>query len=93
MSRKTIPISIESSKTAGRLGLGLVPGGLLAADPAALQDALAVLVELELGDDDLAGVDADGDALAGSLLACDPLNVDDIFETVDGKDLALLVLV
>jgi hypothetical protein len=38
-------------------------------------------------------VDADGDALAGSLLACDPLNVDDVFETVDGKDLALLVLV
>lgn len=37
----------------------------------ALEDLLTVLVELELGDDDLGGGDGDGDALAVGLLADD----------------------
>jgi hypothetical protein len=73
------------------LALGL--GDLVTAKLDALQDALAVLVELQLGDDDVAGVDADGNAGAGGLVTGDALNVDDIFETVDRGDLALLVLV
>lgn len=59
----------------------------------ALQDVLAVLVELELLDDDLAGVDAQGHALAGSLVAGDTLDVDLVLETVDRGDLALTALV
>ena len=59
----------------------------------ALQDVLAVLVELELLDDDLAGVDAEGNALAGGLVAGDALNVDLVLEAVDGGDLALAALV
>ena len=42
---------------------------LLAAGALALQDLLTVLVELELGDDDLGGSDGDGDRLAIRLLA------------------------
>lgn len=59
----------------------------------AVQDALAVLVQLELGDDDFGGVDADGDALAVGLLAGDALDVDDVLEAVDAGDLALTALV
>ena len=44
---------------------------LLAAGALALQDLLTVLVELELGDDDLGGSDRDGDGLAVGLLADD----------------------
>ena len=47
------------------LGGDLVLGAQLAADLGAGQDVLAVLVELELGDDDVGGVEAQGDALAG----------------------------
>lgn len=50
-------------------------GGLLlfggAAGALALEDLLTVLVELELGDDDLGGSDRDGDGLAVGLLADD----------------------
>lgn len=70
--------------------LGLVAG--LAAALDLLQDGLAVLVELELGHDDLAGVDADGDALAVGLVAGDALDVDDVLEAVDRVDLALAAL-
>lgn len=77
----------------GHLGGDLALGAELAALLGALQDALAVLVELELGDDDVGGVDAEGHALAGDLVASDALDVDDIFETIDGGDLALLALV
>lgn len=42
---------------------------LLATGGLALQDLLTVLVELELGDDDLGGSDGDGDGLAVALLA------------------------
>lgn len=58
-----------------------------------LEDTLAVLVELKLGDDDLAGMNAKGYALAIGLLAVDALDVDGVFEAVDGHHLALAVLV
>jgi len=74
----------------GSRGLLLVE---LAALGDALEDALAVLVDLELGDLDLGGRDADGHALAVGLLAGDTLDVYDVFETVDGNDLALAALV
>jgi hypothetical protein len=44
---------------------------LLATGGLALQDLLAVLVELKLGDDDLGSSDGDGDGLAVALLAND----------------------
>jgi len=59
----------------------------------ALENGLTVLVELQLGDDDLGGVDADWDGLKVGLLVGDTLNVDNVFETVDRGDLALLALV
>lgn len=64
----------------------------LAANLGALQDALAVLVELELGDDDVAGVQGQGDALARDLLAGDALDVDGVLEAVHRGDLALATL-
>lgn len=70
--------------------LGLV---LLTALGDALKDVLSVLVELDLGDDDLGGSDASGDGLTVGLLAGDTLDVDEVLETVDGGDLALLALV
>lgn len=69
------------------LGLGSLTAGL-----DALKDGLTVLVELELGDDHVGGVDAEGDGGTGGLLADDALDVDDVLEAVDGGDLALLVL-
>ena len=65
----------------------------LAAGLDALQYVLAVLVELQLGDDDLRGVDTDGDGGSGRLLLDDTLDVDDVLETVDGGDLAFAALV
>lgn len=59
----------------------------------ALDDLLPVLVQLELGDLDLAGGDADGHTLAVALLAGDALDVDDVLQAVDGGDLALAALV
>ena len=58
-----------------------------------LQDLLPILVRLDLGDLELAGGDADGDALAVALFAGDSLDVHDVFEAVDGDDLALAALV
>lgn len=75
------------------LSRDLVGDTELTADLGAGQDALTVLVELELGDDDVGGVDAQGDALAGGLVAGDTLDVDHVLETVDGGDLALTALV
>lgn len=74
-----------------RLGLELLLD--LATGLDALQDGLTILVKLELGDDDLGGVDAEWDGLAGGLLADNTLNVNDVLETVDGGDLALTALV
>lgn len=73
------------------LGTLLLVGDTSSSD--ALDDVLTVLVELELGDFDLRGSDADGDGLAVGLFAGDALNVDNIFETVDGGDFALATLV
>lgn len=74
-------------------GLGLLGGVGLAADTHALKEVLTVLVEVELVDDDLGGVDAERDGLARGLVAVDTLNVDDVLETVDRGDLALTSLV
>lgn len=76
-----------------RLGGDLGVGAELTADLGAGQDVLTVLVELELGDDHVGGVETKGDALAGGLLAGDALDVDDVLEAVDGSDLALTALV
>lgn len=59
----------------------------------ALQNLFAVLVQLELGDDNLRGVDGDRDALAVGLLTDDTLNVNAPLETVDGGDLSFTSLV
>lgn len=71
----------------------LVLGTQLTADLGAGQDVLTVLVELELGDDDVGGVETQRDALAAGLVTGDTLDVDNVFETVDGGDLALTALV
>ena len=76
-----------------RLSSDLALSTELTADLGAGKDVLTVLVELELGDDDLGRVDAERDGLAGGLVAGDTLNVDDVLETVDGGDLALAALV
>lgn len=71
----------------------LAGGTELTAALGAGEDLLTVLVELELVDDNVGGVDAQGDALARGLVAGEALDVDDVFETVDGGDLALVALV
>jgi len=48
-----------------------------------LQYVLTVLVELQLRDDDLRGVDTDGNRLTRRLLLDDTLDVYDVLETVD----------
>lgn len=48
-----------------------------------LQDLFSVLVKLELGDDDFAGVDANGHGLTVGLLARDTLDVDEELQSVD----------
>jgi hypothetical protein len=58
-----------------------------------LEDVLPVLVKLELDDLDLGGRDSDRYRLAVALLAADALDVDNVFETVDGSDFALATLV
>jgi hypothetical protein len=73
------------------LGALLLVGDTAGGD--ALDDVLAVLVELELGDFHLGGSDADGDGLAVGLLAGDALNVNDVLEAVHRGDLALTALV
>lgn len=85
---------VETSKSSTNSSLALLGAGdLVAAGLDASQDVLAVLVELELGDDHVAGVDAQGHALAGGLVTGDALDVDDIFQAVHRGHLALLVLV
>lgn len=59
----------------------------------AFQEALAVLVQLELGDDDFGGVDANRNALAVRLLADDTLNVDNVLETIHAGHFALTALI
>lgn len=48
---------------------------------------------MELLDDDLGGVEGDGDALAVALVAADALDVDGPLQAVDAGDLALTALV
>lgn len=48
-----------------------------------VQDALPILVELQLRDHELAGGNTDGDALAVGLLAGYALDVHNVFEAVD----------
>lgn len=59
----------------------------------ALNDLLPVLVELELGDLDLAWGNTERHSLAVGLLALDTLDVDHVLEAVHGSDLALTTLV
>ena len=59
----------------------------------ALNDLLPVLVELELGDLDLAWSNTERHSLAVGLLALDTLDVDHVLQAVDGSDLALTALV
>lgn len=75
------------------LSRDLVGSAELTANLGTGQDALTVLIQLELGDDDVGGVDAQRDALAAGLVAGDTLDVNHILETVDGGDLALAALV
>lgn len=75
------------------LSRDLVGDTELTANLGAGQDALTVLVKLELGNDHVGGVDAQRDALAAGLVAGDTLDVDHVLETVDGGDLALTALV
>lgn len=86
-------MTIETGRRNEDLGGSLGLDAELAADLDALKDGLTVLVKLELVDDDVGGVDAEGDGLAGGLLAGDALDVDDVLEAVDGGDLALAALV
>lgn len=59
----------------------------------ALNDLFPVLVELELGNLDLAWCDAEGHSLAVGLFALDTLDVNHILEAVHRSDLALTTLV
>lgn len=59
----------------------------------ALQDVLTVLVELQLADDDVGWVDAKRNGLTAALLSLNTGDMNNIFETVDGSDLALATLV
>lgn len=68
--------------------LSLVLNGLATLADAG-EDLLAVLVELELGDDDLGGSDGDRNGLAVGLLADDTLDVDGPLQTVNAGDLTL----
>lgn len=60
---------------------------------APLQNVLAVFVQLQLRDLHLARSDADLHALPVRLLLRQTLDVDDVFETVDGGDFAFAALV
>jgi len=59
----------------------------------ALKYALTILVELQLVDDDVARVNTQRNGLTDGLLPNDCRDVNDVFETVDGSDLALATLV
>ena len=81
--------SSDGDVVGGEFSLGLVGG---AAARLAVEERLAVLVELQLGDEDLGGVDADVDGGAVHLLAGDPLDVDDPAAAVHLHHLALAAL-
>ena len=56
-------------------------------------DLLAVLVELEAGDNDVAGVNADGGSRPIRLVSLHTVNVDNPFLAVDLSDFSLTSLV
>lgn len=58
-----------------------------------LQNLLPVLVRLDLSDLEIRGRDTDGNTLAVTLLTGDALDVDDVFEAVDGDDFAFAAFV
>lgn len=63
----------------GQLTLSIhLHGLLLARSVLAGENLLAVLVELELGDDAVGSVDADLASLAGDLFTVEALDVDDV---------------
>ena len=70
----------------------LALGGLLGLR-AALDEGIAVLIGLELGDDNVGRVDSDLDSLAIDLLASELLDVDNILSAGDEEDLSFLRLV
>ena len=85
------PLQYEHNpKTPDLSGLGL---DSLTTLGDALKEGLAVLVELQRGDDDLGGVQGQVNALAVALLAVDTLDVNDILQAVYTSDLALTALV
>lgn len=57
-----------------------------------LQNRVSVLVDLKLRDLHLAWVDADGDRLSIYFLSGDALDVDDVFQAVNGNNLAFAAL-
>jgi len=59
----------------------------------ALQNVLAVLIDLQFGDNNLRGVNADGDGLARGFVLGDSFDVDDVFETVYRSDLSFAALI
>lgn len=74
-----------TSRSLGRSGLG---GDGLAV--LSIQNFLAGLVHLDLGDLDVGGVDANVDGLTVGLIAGDSLDVDNVLLSVNLGDLALL---
>lgn len=59
----------------------------------ALKKVLAILVHVKLGDDDVAGADADGHSLAVNLLTGDAVDVDNPLAAVHLDDLTLTTFV
>lgn len=74
-----------------RYPLSLVLDGLTTLGDAR-KEGLTVLVDVQVGDDQVGGGQTDGDGLAVGLLADDTLNVNDVLQTVDGGDAALTAL-
>jgi hypothetical protein len=74
-----------------RYPLSLVLDGLTTLGDAR-KEGLTVLVDVQVGDDQVGGGQTDGDGLAVGLLADNTLNVNDVLQTVDGGDTALTAL-
>merc|ERR1712093_790405 len=71
----------------------LYKGGVSATAPSSLEEGGALLVGLDLCDDDVGRVDADGDGRAVGLLPVDTLDVDDVLLAVHLGDLSFPALV
>merc|ERR1719235_517388 len=86
-------IPCSASHAAIRLHVPLLVLALRLAAVLALQEGLAVLVELQLGDDDFRRTDANLHGLSVRLVARHTLNVNDPLLAVDSRDLSLTVMV